>query len=467
LQPHTIFIVNAIPDSNRDGLGDESDARHPSFVIRAGSRAGCMLWSDTMRSVRSKTLFGCVGLAVSLFGEVALGADGEPCNALTDEDNNVPTLYIESGDTQEPLVKKLGKQLMQSANKLRIVYRNRPTCNIRNSLFTHATMQTVKDGATPRPVRYVPASASFDPKTAAPTCTVPDAPADGQPIVLGIGATYLSSCSATPAQPGDVKVFDGPVQAYGFITHKNSSQVAITAEEGYLAYGFNEGLGEAAPWVVQNLRFKRGNTASTTLTMASAIRLLPTQMKAAADSGTSQDLIASVIGSPTPEATLGILGTELYDQQRDKIKLLAFKTFGQRFAYFPDSTDSTFDKQNVRDGHYLPWSPTPYIAKIDGGGNMVDPNVKRLYELVMGTRVGDDIDGLPLVVSSGLVPRCAMKVTRAGDGADLSLYDDPAPCGCYFEKSVPQGATACTACTVGNDSSCNGGKCRFGYCEAR
>jgi hypothetical protein len=401
----------------------------------------------------------------------ANAATGDPCAALTDEDNDVPAIYIENGDTQEPLVKKLGKLLMQSSNKLRIFYRNRPTCNIRNDLFSGTTMITVSDGATARPVRYIPASAAFDPATTAPTCTVPDV-APGPTISLGIGATYLSSCptgGGAPQQPADMGVFEGPVQAYGFITNKNSTQVAITAEEGYLAYGFADGGGEAAPWVVQNLRFKRGNTASTTLTMASAIRLLPSDMKAAADSGTSDALVTSVMNnSANAEATLGILGTELFDQRRSDIKLLAFKAFGQRYAYFPDSTSASFDKKNVRDGHYLPWSPTPYIAKITAGTTTIaDANATRIYELVMGTRAGDDVDGLLQVVQSGLIPECAMKVTRAGDGADLALYDDPAPCSCYFEKSVPQGTTSCTACTVGNDAPCNGGKCRFGYCEVK
>jgi hypothetical protein len=420
-----------------------------------------------MRSELSRALGCAFAISVIVASGRAEAAEGDPCARLTDEDNGVPAIYIENGDTQEPLVKKIGKLLMQSSAKLRVFYRNRPTCNIRNDLFNNAQMITVTDGTTQRPVRYIPSRADFDPASAAPTCTVPDAP-PAVPIALGIGATYLSSCPQTPAQPADMGVFDGPVQAYGFITNKSSSQIAITAEEGYLAYGFTEGGGEAAPWVVQNLRFKRGNTASTTLTMSSAIRLLPTQMKAAPDSGTSEAIITSVMNSPTPEATLGILGTELFDQRRADIKLLAFKSFGQKYAYYPDSTSSSFDKQNVRDGHYLPWSPTPYIAKLSPGATTIaDPNAKRFYELVMGTRSGDDVDGLLQVIQSGLVPECAMKVTRSGDGADLSLYDDPAPCGCYFEKNVPQGATSCTACTVGNDAPCNGGKCRFGYCEAK
>jgi len=399
----------------------------------------------------------------------AHAASGDPCEALTGEDTSVTRVYIENGDTQEPLVKKLGALLIKStAGKLRIIYRNRPTCNIRNDLFSGATMTTVTDGATPRPVRYIPDN--FDPNTAAPICTVPDAAGTGQPIVLGIGATYLSSCPAmTP--PADIAVFEGPTQAYGFITHKDSNQVAITGEEGYLAYGFTEGLGDANPWIVQALRFKRGNTASTTLTMSSAIRLKPIDMKAAADSGTSDDLITSVKSSANPQATLGILGTELFDQHRTEIKLLAVKTFGQKFAYFPDKTSDTFDKQNVRDGHYLPWSPTPYIAKLDGLGtdpsHIANAAAKRIYALVADLAVGDDVDGILQVIKSGLVPKCAMKVQRANDGGDLSLYNAPDPCGCYFEKNVPNGSTTCTACTVGNDAPCNGGKCRLGYCEAK
>jgi len=398
----------------------------------------------------------------------ASAANGDPCNALTDEDNNIPTLYIENGDTQEPLMKRLGKALMQSGTKLRLIYRNRPTCNLRTSLFSNAQMITVMDGTNPRPVRYIPASATFDTAGAAPTCTVP-AVAPGEPIVLGIGATYLSSCPQTPAQPADVGVYEGPIQAYGFITNKASSQVAITAEEGYLSFGFTEGGGEAAPWVVQNLRFKRNNTASTTLTMAAAIRLLPTQMKAAADSLTSEDLITSIVGATaTPDASLGILGMDLYDQRRADLKLLAFKTFGQKYAYYPDSTVTSFDKRNVRDGHYAPWAPTPYISKITAGTTtFADPKARRVFELVMGTRTGDDVEGLLYPIQSGLVPECAMKVTRASDGADFTFSNHPAPCACYYEKNVPQGSTACTACTVGNDAPCNGGKCRLGYCEAK
>ncbi len=422
-----------------------------------------------MRRMR-KTL-PVLGIVAAL-ALVAPAASAVECSNLPDEPAGAPIakIYIESGDTQEPLVKKLGKLLVgSSAGKLRILYRNRPTCAIAKDLFNGATMQTATDGTTPRPVKYIP----VDPAQDAQVCTVPDAPALGEPIKLGIGATYITSCSGLPSQPATIGVLDGPVQSYGFITHKQSSQVAITAEEGYLAFGFPEGTGEAAPWTVQNLRFKRSDTASTTLTMSSAVRIRPATKFLATlpqPSDTSLNLIGSVGAQTSFDAVIGVLGTELFDQHRDdasNIKLLAFKGFDQRFAYYPDRDNTTFDKQNVRDGHYLPWSPTPYLGAISGGA-LVDPDARRIYELVLGARpASEDVDGLAQVVASGLVPRCAMKVTRTGDGADLSVYDDPAPCGCSFEKNVKNGATTCSTCVGTGTSTCGAGTCRLGFCEAK
>jgi len=367
------------------------------------------------------------------------------------------------------MIRQLGKLLVKSATPLRIIYRNRPTCNIRQDMFAGNKMFAVTDGTTARKVQYIHVNQADAPSE----CAVPakdsvDAADPLQPITLGIGATYLSSCTdAVPANPS-LGIFDGPIQAYGFITNLRSNQNGITAEEGYLAYGFNEGLGEANPWIVQALRFKRSNTASTSLTMAAAIRLKTPEMKAAPAlvPETSAQLIAEVAKDTNPDTTLGILGMDLYDTNRDKVKLLPFKSFGQRFAYYPDKTSTTFDKQNVRDGHYLPWSPTPYMATKDGAGNIVDANAKRFYDLVRGFRTDADVNGLEVIADTGLIPECAMKVTRAGDGADLEPYTDPAPCGCFFEKNVKVAAGAsCTACT--DDAPCVGGKCRYGFCEAK
>lgn len=388
-------------------------------------------------------------------------ADAAPCDDLTadGQNNGIPVVWIESGDTQEPLLKRLGKQLIQSQQKIRLVYRNRPTCELADNFYNARTLASVAN----RPIRYIPEDPAFDPVNGtAPTC---DAPSSPPTVMIAIGATFLSSCPTLPATPAGVTVVNGPNQAYGFIVAKASQEVAITGEEGYLAFGFTGGTGEASPWLDQNLRFVRGATASTTLTMAAAMALKPGQLKAAAPSQTSLVLLNAVAQAADAQAAIGILGTELFDQKRGEVKLLAFKAFGQRYAYFPDSSSNAFDKQNVRDGHYLPWAPTPYVFQDGGAGMPADANARRVVELLFGKRVETDVNGLKQVVDSGLVPQCAMKVKRDFDGGDLSLFDPPEPCGCFFEANVPQGSTKCTACT--DDGPCGTGKCRFGYCEAR
>ena len=160
------------------------------------------------------------------------------------------------------------------------------------------------------------------------------------------------------------------------------------------------------------------------------------------------------------------MGTEVYDSARNLVKLLAFKGFGQRYAYFPDFSATSFDKKNVRDGHYLPWAPTPYITRIDvGTGKATDANTQRVIDLVFGDRVDADVNGLDQVIASGLVPECAMGVSRSFDGGDLSLFAPPEPCACTFEAKVPQGSTKCSKCA--DSSTCGAGKCRRGYCEVR
>lgn len=398
-----------------------------------------------------------LGSGVALFCLCAAAgtAAAAPCD---DIDNNgqpdaVPVIYIENGDTQEPLLKRIGRQLIASQNKVRIVYRNRPTCELATNFYGTRNLAPVAN----RPIKYIPDEPTAEPIECEPAGTP-------QSVELAIGATYLSSCPTLPAMPADTAVVNGPNQAYGFIVPKASSQIAITAEEGYLAFGFPEAEGDAQPWTVQNLRFIRGTTASTTLTTSANIGLTAGQMKAVAQT-TSLILLNAVKDAVNVEATIGTLGTELFDQDRSLVKFLAFKGFKQKYAYYPDATSTSYDKQNVRDGHYLPWSPTPYIYVKDGAGDPADARVKRVVELLFGKRAEADVDGLKQVVDSGLVPQCAMKVKRDLDGGPLSLFSPAEPCGCYFEAHVPQGATTCTACT--GDGNCNGGKCRYGYCEAK
>jgi hypothetical protein len=206
---------------------------------------------------------------------------------------------------------------------------------------------------------------------------------------------------------------------------------------------------------------------------------------ALADGGTSdgRNLIATSGGVVTDVAAstsmqaLGILGDEVYDANRTKgISVLAFRAFGQNHAFYPDSTTTSFDKQNIRDGHYTLWSPTVYIAPVDGTGVPSNPAVKYITDLVLGNPnptqpaggPGTPIDGLGDIVKAGLTPNCAMQVQRPGDGQPLASYAPSSPCTCYFLSKVPNGAplpASCTTCTTA--ATCGAGNlgCFNGYCE--
>ena len=412
--------------------------------------------------MRQRSRCAVVTIGALLGVLAASSARAAPCDDLSADGQNraIPVIWVENGDTQEPLIKRLGKQLMQTTGQtLRIIYRNRPTCELAQNFYTTRDLSAVAG----RPIRYIPEDPAFNPAVdAAITC---DAPATPPSLMLAIGATLLSSCTTLSAKPADTVVVNGPNQAYGFIVNKASAQVAITAEEGYLAFGFTGGTGNATPWLDQTLRFTRGNTASTTLTTSANIGLTAAQMLVgAAPLVMTSTMIITNVEQNDAQSSIGALGGDLYDANRDKVKMLAFKGFRQRYAYFPDASSTSFDKQNVRDGHYLPWSSTPYIY-VQGVGGPADPTVKRVVDLVFGNAVETDVNGLLSVAQSGLVPQCAMKVKREFDGSDLSLFDPEVPCGCFYEKSVPQGASACTVCQ--NDTPCGTGKCRFGFCEAK
>lgn len=428
-------------------------------------------------------LLAAAGLTVT---SRAMAAD--PCSDLPDEPgaDTIPKLYIESGDTQEFMIRALGRQLIEtSGNKLRVIYRNRPTCEIRVDMFgapgkPGTTQMTTVSTPTNRPIKYIPITA---PAAGAdyPQCTVPDPNTDGTPVAgavtiqLGIGATYLSSCPDNAIdKTGTVREYDGPLQAYGFITNNASTQNGITAEEGFLAFSYAEGGGDAAPWLVQNLRFVRKASASTTLTMSSNVHVDPSvfvKFGQTTPNDKSAEIISLVNGATAnAEQSLGVLGLDLYDADRTKIRVLPFRGFGQRYAWYPDKTEKTYDKQNVRDGHYLPWSPTPYMADSSGDGSdpdqIKDPDARRFYKLVRGFITESDVDGLKTIAKNTLIPQCAMKVTRKADGADLELYSDPAPCHCYYEANVTNGTTSCATCSGAAGSACGtAGKCFHGYCE--
>lgn len=422
---------------------------------------------------------------------LSAGAQAPPdidCEALPE-----PRLFIEAGDTQMSMLGALARKLRDAEEPITLVYLPRSTCTLADNFF--------HDKPTTEVMRYIPSIAE-DPAWDGTTPRQCNNKTGGFPIDLGIGATFISSCSdaVTSAQPENVQIYDGPVQAYGFVVPEGSlaaSGGGITWEEAYYVFS---GLGQTAnavPWTAEPNPttgsasvFIRGATTSTLLTCAANVE--PTLLPASSWVGfrnmgqaDRSTVVVEGVANQTAElrdATIGILGIDVYEEKRGVLDLLAFQAKGQKFGFYPDRDPGRTDKRNVRDGHYVPWSYTQYLAKVEDG-DPVNPLVDRILGIVRGdpevrlksaagVTPAFDVDALEVLARKGLVPDCAMKVSRERDGSDLSLYTPDAPCGCFFESVVDPDLASdeawqarCEACD--SDDDCTVGLCRHGFCEER
>lgn len=364
-------------------------------------------------------------------------------------------LYLQIGDTQQPLIKRLGRQLRDNASSpISLVYVTSGSCTnleaIRNDVAITTNMLYVPSAAD---------DATWEPSDPALPCTVP-----GGGVLADVANSnvFLSACS-TEALPTTIRAFEGAIQAYVLAVPELSSQTAMTYAEAYFAFGFGP-TGMALPWVDDTQLFIRTVTKSTLLSWAASIAVPPDKWFGIRHDSSSM-VVNSLVTSPMPEKAVGILGAEVYDEHRDELDVLAYKAPGQYFAYYPDSSLTSFDKQNVRDGHYTVWSPTIYLTRVDGGGAPTNPDAKYLIDLLQGKAASPApmFSAVEEVANSGLVPNCAMQVQRTFEGGPLSLYEPAEPCTCAYEALVD--TTTCAVCDVG--TPCATGTCRAGYCEVR
>jgi hypothetical protein len=433
-------------------------------------------------------------------GVLALVGVATPAAAQTLPDPDIdceqlpePRLYIEAGDTQMTMLGELARRLRDAQQPITLVYLPRSTCTLADNYF--------QAKATTETMRYVPSVAEDAAWKSTPRQC--NNKVGGFPIDLGIGATFISSCSnaVTSAQPSTVKIWDGPVQAYGFVVPQDSlaaSGGGITWDEAYYVFSGQGVSANAVPWTAEPNPvagtpsvFIRGAATSTLLTCSANVA--PAKLPASMWTGYRMDgqadrssVVVNGVANQAQnlrDATIGILGIDVYEANRATLDLLAFQAPGQKFGFYPDSTPAHTDKRNVRDGHYVPWSYTQYIATVNDQQQPVNPLVARILSMVngaeevrltsaLGVTPAFDLDALEVFAKKGLVPDCAMGVSREKDGGEFSLYSPEAPCGCLYESAVDPELAAtndwqerCAACD--DDTECAGGVCRHGYCEAK
>ncbi|HEY3806698.1 MAG TPA: hypothetical protein VGL61_29045 [Kofleriaceae bacterium] len=423
----------------------------------------------------------------AIFGVASVASASGPAVAPTCDSLTNP-VYIQCGDTQSNLMLNLGRALRDNTEPITLVWVTDPSCTNINLIYLGGN---IGSGSAAPTMSYVPSkeeNATWTPATGASTCTLP---VGGVPPDIGNSALYISACNPPP-QPATVYIGGSPAsetgqtqtgsmspkQGYALAMPRGTNTNAISAEEAYFLFGFGPTMLEAmnaalSPWTDAMQVFIRKSGTSTLLAWGANLQIPGTKFQGVQESGSPQ-VVSALEGSTSPGAAIGMIGVEVYDTLRAQLQVLAFKAYHQYFAYYPDSTATSRDKQNLRDGHYTVWSPAVWMDFTDGvptadypQGTPKSQLARYVIDLIDNqdtTPTGfpaPNFDTQVIVSQVGLVPDCAMRVFRAFEGGPLSLYQPPESCVCKYEATVD--VSTCDTCD--DSTPCATGVCRDGYCE--
>jgi hypothetical protein len=394
-------------------------------------------------------------LSPLLAGAAVLTAAGParaaPCSTLP-----APVVYVTGSG--KVTMKDLGTVL--AMNKVAtIVYFNEQSCLAIDAIVNGAPINTTSTNF----------SASYwDAVGNQQSCDLPvAAPPMGQRADIGISDIFPATCNSLPnGLPTNVHDFFGPIEAYVFVVPSNSMQTSISREAAYFVYGFGSGSG-VAPWTDQTYIFQRDPASGSQVIMGLAIGVPPTKFQATSTMNSADMLTKVGTSMIKPEATIGFLSGEVSGMMgASTVKGLAYQDSDQTCGYWPDSTATAKDKRNVRDGHYAIWGPLHLLTTVDNQGYPTNLTAKSIIAYLTGTEDLPGGDIIKLAADAGIVPECAMQVTRTSELGPLASFQPLRSCGCYFD-SLTSGTTTCQACMANADCPMPTPRCNYNFCEAQ
>jgi ABC-type phosphate transport system substrate-binding protein len=280
---------------------------------------------------------------------------------------------------------------------------------------------------------------------------------------IGESDVFATTCDATTTN-SSASVLEqiGPVQAMAFIVPGASSQRTISAEAAREVFGLGGNNGATAPWKDPRFFYVRSSQTGTTQMIGRAIGVPATSFWGVLEDSASglAGILQSITVGADAEQSIGLLSVDYYDIYRGNgiLRALAFKASGQECAYLPDSNEISFDKQNVRDGHYPIWGPLHLFAQ-----NPPSPQAEA-FLLTLNESQGV----LDAFIRASLVPQCAMSVARSSELGPLQAATPSKACGCYFEMMTDPAKAQpadCKTCMTRADCPANRPACNYGFCE--
>ena len=288
----------------------------------------------------------------------------------------------------------------------------------------------------------------------------------GVTIDIGISNLFSQTCNATFISGSTVRDYPGPIVPFVLAVKGTSGQSSISVEAARLVFGngghapAGNGMRDAVPWTdYKNYYIRNPNAGSTVLT-ALLIDVPRTQFWGIDRLSTDnlRDGLLAAMDTPTSGA-IGILSIDFYDKNRGNLKALYLQAKGQKAGFLPDSTPTTKDKINVRDGHFPLWGYAHMFTQLDA---LNSPSAAAKAFILNLSVQAIDQHLLDDLIDASLTPQCAMKVERTSEIGDFAKRAGVL-CGCYFDVKT-KGKTDCQVCSSAED--CPGKHpCRYGYCE--
>lgn len=392
--------------------------------------------------------------------------------SCTDVTKGQKTLYATGSSAVQPFLAQIARQF--ATRGVYVIYTPTGSCVGVDAILNGTPMTT---GAAPAPSSYALYWSS--PTSDGERCALPK---EGVTADLGVSDVFAQSCPGFElADPSAKSVRDahGPIQTMAFVVPSNSDQYEISAQAAYFVYGFGSGgmvldtNGQRAIWSDETRILQRQASSGTQALLSAAIGV-PAGRWRGKTHRTSDELTTSLLAAGGDLAlasqTLGILAADYIDSKnlRAQVRVLAFRDTHQTCAVYPDSTATARDRRNVRDGHYPLWGPLHLFHTVNKDGLPAKEDTRQEVSDALGYLAGtkalpNGIKLIDLYAESGLIPECAMRVTRTIDGGEISAKRPESPCACLYEARAT-GSSRCTPCRVQGDCK-SGEACSLGYCE--
>ncbi len=415
--------------------------------------------SNRMRFPVTRALLPVTGALCVLGTVMTANAQSVDCTSLPNP------VYIAGSTAVQALLNVIGPNLAAANPPITIVYQGQGSCTGVGYLASpdDTTKNSISGTAS-----YWDTSGSTP-----PTCNL--TAISGNVVDIGMSDVFPASCSQT--LPATVSDFHGPVQSMTFVVPFASHATSISAEAAYMVFGFGASTGHAiAPWNALTAIEVRNASSGTQQMISAALAQVGSGFTAAgmqgqpnASSGAVATALENLASGGNADEAIGILVAGSVDPARALLKELAYQHVGQNCGYLPDSTPTAFDKQNTRDGHYAIWGPLHMIARVDSNGVPTSANVKTILDILTGA-VEPAFDLLTAEVTAGVVPDCAMRVSRTSEVGPMASYMPAISCECKYgfvaTGTAPAGCKTCTKATEATDcTSASASHCNYGYCE--